>query len=731
MLILVSQLIENCFGFIKQKLESIIVLLVLGFPMLGFAQQAEFKFSAPPIPERHLNDSSDEIAWQEHGFHQKLSPKHVSTPSLVSKLSIDRPAEGAGPSALLETIVAPEPPRDLLMPAGPTAESFGEPLVNELRSEAVQRKPNLGVVPANAETSIAESPLSTRGSFMPIQANVGQAQIPAAKLTADSLQSKFNPTLAEERAQSLAIQIPPPLNKPMQELSIASQIPPNLSDEVHSSTQQGQASGVQLAGFTEPIYKKNRFVPLTAKELISRYSLERYENPLPGQPVNLLDFFRQPLTLDRRNALVRQYWETYFDWANYVASEKYSQWLKQLPVPESSSEQALLAAVEAVVANEVTADEIQLLKSQALLAQFLPVRSQTSVNPIPNDLPLIQRYKTNYKLYLSRQLVPLSFRGIDKVLPKMLALIELRAEAVGYARFAADRILAAAEGAQLVTALEAGKVLYASERDLIASVVSYNRAIGDYALSVSTQPKSAAEVVEMLIAKVPVASALKNATPANVTPANVTPVNVNPEKVTSPLVNSRDVSSSVISNGEPPVVSVARAMEFPGQRLPGNAQEGTTSVLHSKKDSPVLNELPPPKSKVFSARQPPSTSGVFSQSAPRPRVAESDLGSSLTPENKSAASKFSEPKAPPAARGFKPPSGFKTAPASGGDNQFSLPPAAGFKAEFSPPVKTRPAEGFQPFGNNDSPANGSSESLKTVGEPPKFSAPVFTPVEEK
>lgn len=721
MLILVSQLIENCFGFIKQKLESIIVLLVLGFPMLGFAQQTEFKFSAPPIPEGHLNDSSDEIAGRENGFYQKLSPKHVSTPSLVSKLSIGRPAQGANPAVLIESIGAPEPPRDLLMPVGPTAESFGEPLVNELRAEAAQRKPNLGVLPVNAEMSIAESPLSTRGSFMPIQDKVGQSQIPAAKFTADSLQSEFIPALSEEWAQSGAIQIPPPLNRPMQELSIASQIPTYASDEANSSTHQGQASGVQLAGFIEPNYKKNRFVPATTKELISRYSLERYENPLPGQPVNLVDFFRQPLTLDRRNVLVRQYWETYFDWANYVASEKYSQWLKQVPVPESSSEQALLAAVEAVVANEVTAAEVQLLKSQAMLAQFWPVRSQGSVNPIPNDLPLIQRYKTNYELYLSRQLVPLSFRGIDKALPKMLALIELRAEAVGYAKFAADRMLVAAEGAHLLTALEAGKVLYTAERDLIASVVSYNRAIGDYALSVSTQPKSAAEVVEMLIAKVPVTSA----------PKNVIPANVILEKATSPKVNSNDVSTSVISNGEPPVVSVARAMKFSGQRSPGNSQEGTTSVLHSKKDSPVLKELTPPESKVLSTRQPPSMSGVFSQSAPLPKVAESDLGSSLIPENKPAALKFSESKALPSARGFKPPSGFKMAPASGGDNQFPLPPAAGFKAEFSPPVTARPARGFQPFGNNDSPVNGSNESLKTGGEPPKFSAPVFTPVEEK
>ena len=61
----------------------------------------------------------------------------------------------------------------------------------------------------------------------------------------------------------------------------------------------------------------------------------------------------------------------------------------------------------------------------------------------------------------------------------MLALIEMRAEAVGYAKSAADRTLVPTQGMHLLTALEAGEILYTAERDLIDSVVSYNRTIGD------------------------------------------------------------------------------------------------------------------------------------------------------------------------------------------------------------------------------------------------------------
>ena len=102
MLILVSQLIENCFGLIKRKLESIIVLLILGFPLLGFAQQSEFEFSAPPPPGGNVKVSSDESVGRASGFHQQLSLKHVSTPGLVSSLSIGKQEKVAATAVLLE-----------------------------------------------------------------------------------------------------------------------------------------------------------------------------------------------------------------------------------------------------------------------------------------------------------------------------------------------------------------------------------------------------------------------------------------------------------------------------------------------------------------------------------------------------------------------------------------------------------------------------------------------------
>ncbi len=710
MLILVSQLIENCFGLIKRKLESIIVLLVLGFPLLGFAQQSEFEFSAPPLPRETIGMRSDEPVGRASGFHQQLSPKHVSTPGLVSSLSIGEQEKVASPAVLLDSIGAPEPPKDLLMPEGPTAKSFGEPLANDLRAEVAERNSDSGVVAANIEMAIEESPLSPSGTFVPIQKNGATTQQPAAQFTADRLRSEFLPTLDKDQFRSAKTQVAPPLNRPMQEVLTASEIPTHAPVKTNFSASQGQDSAVQLAGFSEPVYKKTKSIPLTAKELISRYSLEEYANPLPGQPVNLVDFFQQPLSLERRSMLVRQYWETYFDWANYVAAERYSQWLKRVPVPESTSEQALLTAVEAVVANDVMAAEVKLLKSQAMLAQFWPVLSQNSVNPIPNDLPLIQRYNTNYELYLSRRLVPSKFRGIDQVLPKMLALIERRAEAVGYSKSAADRMLAPTQSEHLLTTLEAGKVFYTAECDLIDSVVSYNRAIGDYALSVATQPKSAAEVVEMLIAKVPVSSTTKNVIPADVNP---------PAEA-----NASDVSTSVISKPKAPTVSIARAMDFTGQRASGDTQAGTTSVLQAKKDAQNLDTFVPPESDIISGRRPVPIGGVGAKPVPLPKVTESESGFSLSPASKPPVLKSPEARAPDASSGFMPPTGFKTTPTVD-DNQFSNPPSEKFKTEDKPSISPLSPSRFQLPGNTGTGANG---TLKPGGfTPPKFSAPGFNP----
>lgn len=53
----------------------------------------------------------------------------------------------------------------------------------------------------------------------------------------------------------------------------------------------------------------------------------------------------------------------------------------------------------------------------------------------------------------------------------------------------------------MISVLESGRIWRAAERDLVASVVSYNQAIGDYSMSVTGGYQAPEEVVAMLIAK--------------------------------------------------------------------------------------------------------------------------------------------------------------------------------------------------------------------------------------
>ena len=260
-------------------------------------------------------------------------------------------------------------------------------------------------------------------------------------------------------------------------------------------------SVVQPTGFNQPIQRSQSNVEL-AKTLIARYALGNFSGTLPGEPIKLVEILRQPISTQQRRPLVHRYWETYYDWATLVASQQYEQWLNRVPVASSQADKSMLEAARVVARNKVLAAEIQLGKSQSGLMQYLTNRGSDFL-PLPNDLPLIQKYKTNYELYRSHRLMPTSLRGIDQVLPKTLDLIGKRAEAVRVANLAADQMIAGLSRRQttLATALEAGRIWRAAEQDLVASVTSYNQAIADYSLTVSQGYQTPEQIVAMLIAK--------------------------------------------------------------------------------------------------------------------------------------------------------------------------------------------------------------------------------------
>ncbi|MDG1874749.1 MAG: hypothetical protein P8J27_12610 [Mariniblastus sp.] len=261
---------------------------------------------------------------------------------------------------------------------------------------------------------------------------------------------------------------------------------------------------VTPSSFNQPLAPAPRKKTDLAKQLISRYSIAGLDSSkLPGSPVTLLEMLNQPISTEQRRPMVHQFWDTYFDWASLVNSQQYEALLNGIPAPGTDSEKAILLTARQVAKNEVLASEIQLIKSQSKLKQFMPNRSSNLLPPLPGDLPLIQKYNTNYESYKQYQLLPANLIGIDKMLPKTLELITERANTVQQAQATNQQIgnkLASGQGS-IVMALEAARLWRASEQSLLVAVTGYNHAIVDYALTVSRGYQPPTEVVRMLIGK--------------------------------------------------------------------------------------------------------------------------------------------------------------------------------------------------------------------------------------
>lgn len=268
-----------------------------------------------------------------------------------------------------------------------------------------------------------------------------------------------------------------------------------------ASGPRGPSSIVQPTGFSQPVEVAKTGTDL-AKSLIARFSVDNFSGPIPGKPVKLVEMLRQPISVEQRKPLIIQFWTTYYDWVMFVSEQENEQLVSRIPTPTNTAEKAMLDVARANARNRVLAAKIQLGKSQSKLVQFLP-NWNSELLPIPNDLPLIQKYKTNYEIYKSYQLMPANLRGIDQMLPDTLELIVNRASAVELSQTAASRVLEALAARQSTTthAIDCARQCRFLNQDLVASVISYNQAIADYSLTVARGYQTPEQIEAMLIAK--------------------------------------------------------------------------------------------------------------------------------------------------------------------------------------------------------------------------------------
>lgn len=240
----------------------------------------------------------------------------------------------------------------------------------------------------------------------------------------------------------------------------------------------------------------------TIKTLMSQYSPDRALQPLPGEPVAMQQMLEMTPP-QNRPAMVNQYWATYQAWCEFVCSKEYSDALGQITPPNNPAEKHLLTTARAMADNELLAAEIQLTKAQSRLQKFMPHSQHDLVLPLPSDHPVVTSYNTHIDYYASRSSLPNNVMNIAQSLPKMLQLISQQAQTAQASQNSMEQIRQFTQGgrAPISEALYAVRMWSDANKQVVHSVVDYNRSIAVYSMSVMGAGKSVDQLASALVSK--------------------------------------------------------------------------------------------------------------------------------------------------------------------------------------------------------------------------------------
>ena len=391
-----------------------------------------------------------------------------------------------------------------------------------------------------------------------------------------------------------------------------------ISQQSDSDSQIIVAAGFENEDSTNKTETRAPRSKNTIKNIISQFSIAQTSQPLPGVPVTLEEMLRTTQTQSRLS-MVQQYWETYFDWATLQNRQQYEKWLNSLPGNRPATDGLLLQTAKSMAKNESLAAEIQLSRSQSVLQEISRANPEEML-PLPLNDPVTSRYITHYDWYATRQMVPAKLKGINEMLPRTYQLLGQRAETVGQAQQARNQTLAAynAGRAGMAAVLESGRAWQSATQSLIATVVSYNKAISDYALTITPPQKSIADIASMLVSKSKPISA-NELTPANPRSAAADSRNSYRERqlTTSPKAIGPNAGAFRRST-----LSAQPATSMPSGRIPNPnspAQFGSDRSS-SPGSNPATNTVPnrfagPPPSRQFAPPQSPGSGSFQSREA--------------------------------------------------------------------------------------------------------------------
>ena len=403
----------------------------------------------------------------------------------------------------------------------PPRRSFPPLPINDLRGAPTRQTegapfsaPNLPVAsPASsAAPSIPDFDSdsgNTSGSFL-------RPVAPSRETTVGNASSTSQKTLSDEI--SFPAQAEVPLATPIAKSNPSSALNPNgsslsasrpieiIADSTIVDSAVKPAAGYAPLGAATPTLpgETNRMRGIApadlARQQLERYSISRASEPLPGQPLKLEDLLRSTPP-DRRRNIVRQYWNTYGAWANYLDCCDHCVRLDAIGSSSDPNQMKLLETTRMQASDNRLQAEIRLQQAQSELQRLLP-SAGSDLLPLPADQPLVEVYETHADWYVANGQLPPNLRTVSRVLPEQQKLICQRAATADTAAMNSQLANQAHTAMQcdLVTLLGGLELSAACRQAFLQSVLDYNQAIADYSLGIAPANQPPATIASMLVA---------------------------------------------------------------------------------------------------------------------------------------------------------------------------------------------------------------------------------------
>ena len=368
-------------------------------------------------------------------------------------------------------------------------------------SQNNQQENSAGVAHQLGDSSKNQWPAQSGGSLFPADSTPTQLQpnqsqepqiqppprMPSSLLSDNDLRSQKlgaepHPRSVPTNRNALDIQQPNKRFTPRQEPIVVRE--PDTFDSM-----------VRPAGFQNQEISNNDL----AEQLLNQIDINKITTALPGDPITLTNALAN-VRQDQRQKLIRAYWNAYTSYAHLRYAQTELMWLERLNAPIGQADRMLLDAAKMHGRNQATKSELAFNRSQGLLSELLP-QNPHDLLPLPQDMPLLGRYRTNFEIYETRGAMPIKLERIHENLPLQHQLIHDQAKSVQTSRAAVSQTITAYNQGQatLAAALESIRLCHAVHAAFADAVNDYNQAIADYALTIAPQDRQPHQVVAMLI----------------------------------------------------------------------------------------------------------------------------------------------------------------------------------------------------------------------------------------